>query len=214
MIGKRGVFYMTELEKMLEGKIYDPNVPELIAMRQKAHLSCLRYNQTTELDGAQRKEILDTLLPDRGEGTYLQGPIQFDFGTNIHVGLNFYANFNFVVLDIAPITIGDNVYFGPNCSLYAAMHPFIPKERNMYQSPKGYMTDKEYAKPITIGSDCWFGGNVTIIGGVSIGNGCVIGAGSVVTRDLPSGYLCAGNPCRPLRKITEEDSIYLKKELF
>lgn len=205
---------MNEFEKMAAGKIYDPNDPELLTLRQKAHRLCLRYNQTTESDPKEREAILNELLPDRGEGCYLQGPIQFDFGINTHVGLNFYANFNFVVLDIASIHIGDNVFFGPNCSLYSAMHPFIPKERNPYQSPKGYMTDKEYAKPITIGSDCWFGGNVTVIGGVSIGSGCVIGAGSVVTRDLPDGYLCVGNPCKPIRKITEEDSVYLMKELF
>ena len=205
---------MNECEKMLMGKLYDPNVPELLAMRQKAHRLCLRYNQTTESDSREREKILNEILPDRGEGSYLQGPIQFDFGTNTHVGINFYANFNFVVLDIAPITIGDNVFFGPNCSLLTPMHPFLPKERNLYQSPKGYMTDREYSKPINIGSDCWFGGNVTIIGGVHIGSGCVIGAGSVVTRDLPSGCLCAGNPCKAIRKITQEDSVYLKKELF
>ena len=205
---------MSELQNRIEGKIYDPNVIELVDLRQKAHALCAAYNVTPEEDEEKRESILKELMPDAKEGLFFQGPIQLDYGWNIHVGRCVYANFNFTVLDTCPVTIGDNVYFGPNCSLYTPMHPFLPNERNLYMHENGYLTDREYGKPIVIGSNCWFGGNVTVIGGVHVGEGCVIGAGSVVTRDLPPNHLCAGNPCRPIRPITEADSIYLKKNLF
>lgn len=205
---------MTEKEKMLAGKIYDPNDGELLALRRNAHDLCVMYNGTFEGDVQKRGEILDKLLPDRGEGAYLQGPVYFDYGVFTKVGKNFYANFNFTVLDVCPVTIGDNVFIGPNVSVLTPKHPLRFQDRNAYISEKGYVTDMEYGSPVTIGENTWIAGNVTVLAGAKIGSGCVIGAGSVVTGEIPDGFLAYGNPCKPVRKITEADAIALKKELF
>ncbi len=203
---------MDEFNKMINGKIYDPNDSYILALRTKAHNICVEYNALKE--GDERKNILTKELLGYESNAYFQGPIYFDYGVNFLVGKNFYANFNFTCLDISLVKVGDNVFIGPNCSLVTPIHPFLPSERNLYLSEAGIMTDKEYSKPITIGSNCWLASNVTVIGGVSIGEGCVIGAGSVVTKDIPPHSLAVGNPCRVIRKIDEKDSIYLKKELF
>lgn len=205
---------MTEKEKMLAGKIYDTSDEELAAMRLKAHKLSARYNNVFEDEEDIRNKILSELIPNIGKGTYIQGPIQFDYGAFTTFGENCYANFNFTVLDICPVTIGDNVFFGPNCMLATPVHPFRYQERNIKYKEDGTAYDDEYAKPITIGSNCWLASNVVVIGGVTIGEGCVIGAGSVVTRDIPANSLAAGNPCRVIREITEKDSIKYKKELF
>lgn len=205
---------MTEKEKMLAGKIYDPNDKELFALKLVAHKMSLQYNLTTEEDEEKRKEILDVLLPNRGEGTYLQGPVQFDYGVFTTVGKNFYANFNFTVLDVCPVTIGDNVFVGPNVSIYTPLHPLRFQDRNPYRRADGVLTDKEYGAPVTIGDNVWLGGNVTVCSGAKIGSGCVIGAGSVVTGTIEENSLAYGNPCRAVRKITDADRIELKKELF
>ena len=173
------------------------------------------YNETTEVDSEKRKEILAELMPDRADGVYLQGPIYFDFGKNIKMGRNSYANFNFTALDICEITIGDNVFIGPNVSLLTPLHPLCWQDRNPYFNEKtGRTTDKEYGAPITIGDNCWIAGDVTVCAGVTIGEGCVIGAGSVVTRDIPANSLAFGNPCRVSRKITEADRLENHPELF
>ena len=198
---------MTEKEKMLAGKLYDPSDEELATLRTKAHNLSQDYNKTYETEEDKRKEILDELVPNCKEGVYLQGPIQFDYGVFTTIGENTYANFNFTVLDCAPVTIGDNVFFGPNVSILTPVHPIRYEERNMFRKENGQMTDREYAKLITIGSNCWIAGNVTICGGVTIGEGSVIGAGSVVTRDIPSGVVAAGVPCRVIREITDEDRL-------
>lgn len=203
---------MTEQEKMIAGKIYDPNDDELLTMRAYAHKTCNRYNKLDE-DDDKRQEILDMLIPENN-GAYLQGPIYFDYGEFTTFGKGCYANFNFTVLDCAPVTIGDSVFFGPNVTIATPVHPLLAAERNMYKRADGVMTDNEYAKPITIKSNCWIASNVVICGGVTIGEGCVIGAGSVVTRDIPAGVFAAGNPCKVIRKLTEQDSIKLKKELW
>ena len=157
---------------------------------------------------------MDKLLPNRGEGTYLQGPVFFDYGIYFKTGKNFYANFNLTVLDCCPVTVGDDVFIGPNCSLVTPVHPLRWQDRNVRFKEDGTPFDYEYAKPIEIGSNCWLASNVTVCGGVKIGSGCVIGAGSVVTRDIPENSFAAGNPCKVIRKITEEDAIQLKKELY
>lgn len=204
---------MSEEEKMLQGKIYDSQDDFIREVRGKAHHLCRLYNETDEGEVEKRKAILDELFGYPFPG-YLQGPIQFDYGRYTKVGENFYANFNLVVLDTCPVTIGKNVFLGPNVSLVTPMHPFLPEERNPYTNQAGWLTDKEYAKPITIGDDCWIASNVTVCGGVHIGVGCVIGAGSVVTRDIPPHSLAAGNPCRVIRKLTPEDSIFRKPNLW
>ena len=196
---------MTEKEKMIAGKLYDPSDKELATLRTKAHNLSQDYNKTYETEERRRKEILDELVPNRKEGVYLQGPVQFDYGVFTTIGENTYANFNFTVLDCAPVNIGDNVFFGPNVSILTPMHPFCFDERNMYKKEDGSLANREYAKPITIGSNCWIAGNVTICGGVTIGEGSVIGAGSVVTKDIPSGVLAVGVPCKVIREITDED---------
>lgn len=205
---------MTETEKMLAGKIYDPSDIALLERRECAHAFCRRYNGTDETDIKKRRKILDKLLPTRGEGTYLQGPVFFDYGIYFKTGKNFYANFNLTVLDCCPVTVGDDVFIGPNCSLVTPVHPLRWQDRNVRFKEDGTPFDYEYAKPIEIGSNCWLASNVTVCGGVKIGSGCVIGAGSVVTRDIPENSFAAGNPCKVIRKITEEDAIQLKKELY
>lgn len=198
---------MTEKEKMLAGKLYDPSDEELLTLRQNAHKLCKCYNDTIEEETEKREKLLDALLPNRGEGTYLQGPVYFDYGVFTAVGKNFYANFNFTVLDVCPVTIGDNVFVGPNVSILTPKHPLRWQERNMYKNEKGALTDREYGAPVTIGGNCWIAGNVTILAGAKIGSGCVIGAGSVVVKDIPDNSLAVGNPCKVIRTITEKDSV-------
>ncbi len=199
---------MTETEKMLAGKVYDSSDSELIELRGKAHRLCADYNKIYESEAQKRSEILDELLPCHGSNLYLQGPIQFDYGKFTSFGNNCYANFNLVILDCAPVQIGDDVFFGPNCSVVTPMHPLLNEERRPKQKSDGSFYTTEYAKPITIKSGCWLASNVTVCGGVTIGENCVIGAGSVVTRDIPPNSLAAGVPCRVIRTLSESDSLF------
>lgn len=201
--------------KMINGKIYDPNDSYLLEKSSKCHKLCLEYNNTYQEDVKKRNNILKELIPQLGKNVYLQGPIYFDYGINIQIGDNTYANFNLTILDVCPVIIGSNVFFGPNVSIVTPLHPLRYQDRNIYyDTDKGYYTDKEYGKSIEIGDNCWIASNVTICPGVKIGNGCVIGAGSVVTKDIKSNMLAYGNPCREIREINEKDKIELKKELF
>ena len=184
---------MTEYEKMIAGELYNPADDELVKMRQKAHRLCTQFNQTFETDEETRCAILrDLLAKFDEEEIYFQGPIFFDYGKNIHIGKNFYANFNATILDVCPVTIGDNVMLGTNVSLLTPMHPLKFQERNKLI---------EYGKPIKIGNNCWLASDVKVIGGVTIGDGSIIGAGSVVTKDIPSNVFAAGNPCKVIREI-------------
>ena len=205
---------MTELEKMLAGKLYDPTDETIAAKRAAAHRLSKQYNDTLETDVSRRTQILSQLIPCLGENAFFQGPIQFDYGVFTSFGKNFYANFNFTVLDSCPVTIGDNVFFGPNCSVVTALHSLLPHERNVRYKPDGSPYDLEYAAPIVIQDNCWIAANVVVCGGVTIGEGCVIGAGSGVTQDIPPGMLAAGVPCKPIRPITEADSVQLKPKLL
>jgi maltose O-acetyltransferase len=204
----------TETEKMLSGKIYDPSYSELSKLRINAHRLSKDYNDTYETDEDKRKIILDTLIPNKGKGLFLQGPIQFDYGIYTTFGDYCYANFNFTVLDCCPVKIGNDVFFGPNCTIATPIHPLLANERSIRFRPDGSAYDLEYAAPITIGNGCWIASNVVICGGVTIGSNCVIGAGSVVTRDIPDNMFAAGSPCRVIREITKDDSIELKKNLW
>ena len=155
------------------------------------------------------------LMPDRGNNVYLQGPIYFDFGKHISMGDGSYANFNFTVLDEGKVTIGKHVFIGPNVSILTPIHPLRFQERNSFISEKtGRLTNLERAGSVSIGDNCWLGGSVTVCPNVNIGEGCVIGAGSVVTKDVPPHSLAVGSPCRVLRPITEEDSFNLHPEYF
>ena len=198
---------MTEREKMTGGKVYDPSDSELVKMRTEAHVLSANYSASLETDAKKRAKILKKLLPNAAEGAYLQGPVYFDYGVNIKVGKNFYANFNLTILDCCPVEIGDDVFIGCGVSLLTPVHPMRWQQRNARKKDDGTVFDYEYAKPIKIGNNCWLAGNVTVIGGVTIGDGCVIGAGSVVTRDIPPNSFAAGNPCRVIRKINEKDNL-------
>lgn len=198
---------MTEKERMLAGQIYDPNDEELRGLRTKCHDLCREYNLLSE-NNNKRDDILKELGIKLGENVYLQGPIYFDYGCFISIGDNSYANFNLTILDVCPVVIGKNVYMGTGIGIMTPVHPMRYQERNPYVSDKGYITDKEYGKPITIEDNCWIASNVTICGGVTIGEGSVIGAGSVVTRSIPKNSFAAGNPCRVIREITSEDSVF------
>lgn len=199
----------SELEEMLDGKLYDASDSELDAMRRKAGDLCTHFNATSRHDDATRATILDELLPNHGENLDVMGPVFFDYGCHTRIGDRVFANFNFTVLDCAPVIIGDDVLFGPNVSLLPPMHPLRWQDRNVRTREDGTAYDYEYGEPITIGSNCWFGGNVTVLGGVTIGDGCVIGAGAVVTKDIPANSVAVGNPARVIKTITDKDaSVY------
>ena len=205
---------MNEKEKMIQGKIYDCMDKELDNRRLLAGELCIRYNQLPERH-PDRLPLLKQIFPHSDDSLFVRGPVFVDYGDNTYLGHNVYFNFNLVILDVCPVHIGNNCFFGPNVSIMTALHSLIAEERRFFfDKKKGYQTDNEYGKPITIGNDCWFGGNVTILPGVTIHDNVVVGAGSVVTHDLDSGYVYVGNPAKKLREITKEDSIFLKKDLW
>lgn len=195
---------MTEKEKMIAGMHYDPTDEELAQLRVKAHRLSQEYNMTVETDTEKRNVLLDELMPNRGTNAYLQGPIQFDYGVFLTVGDNFYANFNFTVLDTCPVTIGDNVYIGPNCTIATALHDIDPDERRARQREDGSFYDIEYGSPVTIGNDCWIASNVVICAGVTIGSNVVIAAGAVVTSDVPDNCMVGGVPARKIKDIKKD----------
>lgn len=203
---------MNELEKMLAGKIYH-TTDEHRKIARNAHRLCQEYNLLLDND-PKRKEILKELLPHADESIYLQGNIYFDYGVFTYIGKHFYANYGLTVLDTCPIYIGDNVYFGPNVTLATPLHPMVAIERRAYKNEQGKLQVDEYGKPIHIGNDCWIASNVIICPGVTIGDNVVIGAGSVVTKDIPSNHFACGNPCKIKREITAKDSIKNRKELY
>ncbi|WP_297819492.1 sugar O-acetyltransferase [uncultured Lactobacillus sp.] len=194
-------------QNMLAGLPYRPDTDELGKLSSQAHRLCRDYNLTCDDDKLERKMIVDKLFPDHGKSVYLQGPIQIDYGCFTHLGDNFYANFNFTVLDTCPVKIGKNVMCGPNVTLATPLHPLTYAQRNIRKQADGKMADVEYGAPITIGDNCWLATNVTICAGVTIGAGCVIGAGAVVTKDMPENSLVLGVPAKAVRKITDADRL-------
>lgn len=185
---------MTEREKMAAGMLYQANDPALLTDLYKCEQACYEINQLPPSRRAERMERLSKLLGKAGEGLFIVAPFFCDYGYNIEVGKNFFANTNCVILDEAKVTFGDNVFVAPNCSFYTAGHPLDVEQRNR---------KIEYALPIRVGNNVWIGGGVTVVPGVTIGDNTTIGAGSVVTHDIPSGVLAAGNPCKVIRKIDE-----------
>lgn len=205
---------MTEEEKIFAGKLYMPGDPALRAMKLKAHKLNQDYNRLYEDQTAEREAILNELLAERGEGTFLQGPITFHYGSHTRIGSHVFINFNFTVQDDGLVTIGDNCNFGPNCTIVTPCHPMLADERRTIRDSEGTPRRYCYAKPVSIGHDCWFGANVVVCPGVTIGDNCVIGAGAVVTRDIPPNSFAAGVPCKVIRELGEKDSMKYMPEVL
>ena len=184
----------SEREKMLAGELYDPLDVELVAARTRARDLCQTLNATREADATVRRRILMELFGAGGAEVWMQPPFFCDYGSNIVLGKRVFFNFNCVVLDVCPVHIGDFTLFGPAVQIYTATHPFDAGLRRV----------REFAKPVTIGADVWVGGGAIICPGVTIGSRAVIGAGSVVTRDVPEDVFAAGNPCRVIRPLTPQ----------
>jgi len=187
----------TEKEKMLAGELYNGNDSYLKAERSHARMLLKRFNDSLDEERLLRKEILTELIGGFSKGLYIEPPFYCDYGSNISVGENVYFNFNCVVLDVNSVTIGTGSMFGPCVQIYTATHPMDAAERKV---------GLEFGKPVVIGEDVWVGGGAIICPGVSIGDRCVIGAGSVVTRDIPSDTFAAGNPCKVVKKLSNGDS--------
>lgn len=183
---------MTEKEKMLAGELYDPLDQQLTEERLQARLLLKKLNDSAEDQVGERKKILEALLPNTGENLWIQPPFYCDYGSNLYLGDKVFFNFNCVVLDVTKVQIGSRTLIGPNVQIYTATHPLNFKER---------AAGVEFAKPINIGEDVWIGGSAVICPGVSIGDRTVIGAGSVVTKDLPADVFAAGNPCKIIREL-------------
>jgi maltose O-acetyltransferase len=181
----------TERQKMLAGELYDALDAELVQARERARDLCHDLNATRERDQEIRRRLLTELFGSGGQAVWMQPPFFCDYGSNIFLGDRVYFNFGCVVLDVCEVRIGDFCFFGPSVQIYAATHPLESQLRR----------SQEFGKPVTIGNDVWVGGGAIICPGVSIGSKTVIGAGSVVTRDIPDGVVAAGNPCRVIREI-------------
>lgn len=183
---------MTEREKMLAGEFYTASDPELVALRQNARRLTRLYNATTEEEPQRRAELLAELLGKSGKNVFIEPTFRCDYGCNILAGENFYANFDCIILDVATVTIGDNVKFGPRVCVYTAGHPTDAQTRNALL---------EFGKPVNIGNNVWIGGSAVILPGVTIGDNTVIGAGAVVAKDIPANVVAVGNPCRVVREV-------------
>ncbi|KRL00160.1 sugar O-acetyltransferase [Liquorilactobacillus capillatus] len=193
----------SEKKMMLAGKLYAAGDPELVMLRQAAKQHIYEYNHTQPLENTKRTQLLTNMIDCPSSDAHIEIPTRMDYGINIHLGKHFYANYESIFLDVAPITIGNNVLFGPRVGLYTAGHPLTAAIRN---------EGLEYGYPITIGDNVWLGGNVTVCPGVTIGDNTVVGAGAVVTKDIPANTLAAGVPARAIRKITSSDQAFWQAE--
>lgn len=182
----------TEQQKMLDGELYHPTDPELTEARTRARDLCQALNSAPEADQDRRRRILESLFASGGDSVILQPPFYCDYGSNIELGERVFFNFNCVVLDVCKVSIGGHTLFGPAVQIYTPLHPLDAMERRR----------AEYGKPVEIGEDVWVGGGAIILPGVRIGSRSVIGAGSVVSRDIPEDVFAAGNPCKPIRSLT------------
>lgn len=186
----------TERQKMLAGELYNPQDEELVAARKRARDLCRSLNDTRESQQAERRVLLQDLFGSGGDTVWMQPPFWCDYGSHIHLGTRVFFNFNCVVLDVCEVRIGDYTLFGPGVQILTPLHPLDP----------GLRREREFGKPVHIGSDVWVGGGAFISAGVTIGCRSVIGAGSVVTRDIPAGVFAAGNPCRVIKDATQAPS--------
>lgn len=185
---------LTEREKMIQGKFYDPKDAELVDRRIHARRLARIFNTTLETEMNRRTETLKEWFGSTGEALYIEPDFRCDYGMNIHVGEEFYANFNCVMLDVCEIRIGKNCFMAPGVHIYTATHPVLAKER---------ISGIEFGKPVTIGDNAWIGGGSIINPGVTIGHNVVIGSGAVVTKDIPNNVVVGGNPARIIREIEE-----------
>jgi maltose O-acetyltransferase len=181
------------MDRMIAGEPYDPMAPELVAARTRARDLCALLNATRDAQQDERRRILRELFGAGGDTVWMQPPFYCDYGSNIALGERVFFNFNCVVLDVCPVRVGDFTLFGPGVQILTPLHPANAKLRRK----------EEFGRPITIGADVWVGGGALILAGVTIGSRAIIGAGSVVTRDVPEGVFAAGNPCRVIKDITE-----------
>lgn len=191
MMDNKNIFEQ-EWQKMLQGEVYEATHPEFLCRLEETRDQLWEYNSLRPSEHARREEIIRGLLGSCGEQFHINQPFRCDYGCNIYIGENFFANFNLTILDEAEVRIGNNVFIGPNVSMYTACHPLEPEVRN---------TGVEWAEPITIGNNVWIGGGATILPGVTVGDNAVIGAGSVVTRDVPGNTVVAGNPAKVIRQV-------------
>lgn len=183
----------TEFEKMLSGEPYDASFnPELSALRDVCQERCYDYNRLRPSQSEERERLIREILGAAGERCNILAPFYCDYGCNIRVGDDFFANFGLTILDEALVTFGNHVFIGPHCGFYTACHPHDETQRN---------AGMEYARPITVGNSVWFGAQVCVLPGVTIGNNVIIGAGSVVVRDLPDNVIAVGNPARIVREL-------------
>lgn len=194
---------MNQKERMLAGLPYKAWMDGLEEERTNNKKKIYEYNQLPPEEWDRQTELLKTILGKTGENVHIEAPFHCDYGYNIEVGENFFANYNLIILDVGKVKIGANAQIAPNVSIYTAGHPVHPDSRN-----SGY----EYGIPVTIGDNVWIGGNTCIMPGVTIGNNVVIGGGSVVTKDIPDNMIAVGNPCKVIREITEADRDYYFKD--
>ena len=195
---------MTEKELMLSGQLYNAGDVELFKERLQAKKLIRLFNTASAEQIDYRLDIIKKLFKKTGNNVYIEPPFRCDYGYNIVVGNNFYANYDCIMLDVCDIIIGDNVFFAPRVCLFSASHPVDAAIRN---------SQLEYGQPITIGNNVWIGGGTIVNPGVKIGDNSIIGSGSVVTKNIPPNVIAAGNPCRILRKITNEDAAYWSEEM-
>ena len=195
---------MTQYERMVRGLIYDPNDPEILAEQVPFQDRLWAFNQLKPSESLQKQQYMKEVFASCGEGNYIELPFRANWGGHhLHLGSGIYANFNLTLVDDGEIYVGDRVMFGPNVTLATASHPLDPKLRG-----RGL----QYNREIHIGENCWICAGVTILPGVTIGRNTVIGAGSIVTRDIPENVLAVGSPCRVLREISPRDSRFYDRE--
>jgi len=197
-----------------KGMMFMPNEDWRNEIKMKTHMLNQKYNALTDYQKEERKAILREILGELNEGVSFNGPITFHYGVHTKIGSHTFFNFNFTCQDDAEVTIGENCDFGPNVTITTAMHPLLANERTALRRPDGSTARLCYAKPVHIGNNCWICASVTILPGVTIGDNCVIGAGSVVTRSIPANSVAAGNPCRVIRTLSEADSLENRPEIL